>query len=251
MTLTQSEFEGLSESLQKEYALQTDGTHKLDLGPDVFTTDKDPSALFTALQAERDEVKKLKGIADKLEAEKKSTELSKLTDIEEVKAHFQQQLDERDKAAKREAEARKAELVQQREGVAKQQASAKALEVASELFGTKAAIFLPHIERMLKGSVDSAGNPVLEILDPTTNLPNIDQNFENFKQSVSTNPLFKDSVVVSNASGGSANDSNSSSGTTRNDGSAKGYKDYTPAELLAIKREDPARFSNLKAQLTS
>jgi hypothetical protein len=247
LTLTTAEFTAISDDLKKEYQLTTDGTYKLDLGPNVFTTDKDPEGLFSALEKTREELKTVKAVADKFEAEKKQTEIDGIKSVAELKEHFQSQLDARDAAAKAAEEKQKVELAAQRQNNADRMAREKALTIASELFGTNAAIMLPHVQGMLKGKVSAEGQASIEITDIATNLPSIDQSFENFQKSLSTNEMFKSMVVVSKASGGSANGDGKSTtlATTKDDGSPKTYNDYNSGELVRMKRDQPEAFQTL------
>lgn len=245
--INDTEFQTLSDELKKEYKVQADFTYQLDLGEGVFVTNKDPSGLMSALESEREETRKAKAAADRLEAEKKAAEMAKITDVEELRKHFDNEL----KEMQRKAEAEKKEAEKQR--LSQQQAAAdslkkqKALEVASTLFGTNAPIMLPHIEQALRGV--PGDSPKVEILDPATGAPSIDQNFDNWKKSLSTNELYAPMIVVSKASGGSANDGRSSGlpSSHTNDGKPKTYHDYQPQELLAIKRENPELFQKLKS----
>jgi len=202
---------------------------------------------MTALEKEREENKRVKAVADKLEAEKLAAERSKITDVEELKKHFQAQLDERDRRDKEERKKaeqdRLAALQDRAEGFKKQ----KALEISSELFGTNAPIMLPHIEAMFKAV--AGDSPTIEIVDPMTGRPQLDQSIEGFKKSLSTNQMFAPMIVKSKASGGSANDGKSSGiPGVRDDGKPKTYADYKPSELMALKRENPEQFKSLLSQ---
>lgn len=242
--ITATEFEALADAFKAEYKIQADMSYQLDLGEGVYITDKDPSGLMSALEREREETKKAKAAADRLESEKKAAEVAKITDVDALKAHFQKELEERDKRAADERKAAEKLAREQQMQVAEQSKRSKALEVASTLFGTNAPLMLPHIEMALKATEKG-----VEIVDPATGLPAIDQNFDNWKKTLSTNPLYAPMIVVSRASGGSANDGKSSGipGGTREDGKPKTYADYKPGELLAIKQKEPALYEQLKS----
>lgn len=245
--LTVEEYTALSDELKAEYKLTNDG-YAIDLGPDVFITDKDPANLVSALEKTREELKTVKGIADKFEGESKQKELDALKTAEEIKAHFQAELDKRDALAKEEKQAAEQALSEQRQANAQRLASEEALKLSSQLFGDKAALMLPHVERQMKGVVNSEGVPVVELVD-ASGQPLVDQNLDNFSKSLSTNEMFSSMVVVSNASGGSANDGgNKSSGSTNSDGTTKKISDYKSDELVALKKSDPEAFKNLLSQ---
>lgn len=244
--ITSAEFATIDDTLKSHYQLQTDGTYSVDLGPGVFVTDKDPAGLMSALEKEREENKRVKAIADKLEAEKLAAETSKITDVEQLKAHFQQQLEERDRKAAAEKKEQEKAIAAQRQAAADQAAREQALRVASELFGTQAPLLLPHVQGMLRGQIGPDGTPRVEVVDPTTGLPSLDQNLESFKKSLSTNELFKPMVVVTKASGGSANDNKATGlATKKDDGTPKKYSDYNSGELVRLKREQPDLFQSL------
>jgi hypothetical protein len=245
--ITATEHTALNDALKGEYKLQPDMSYKLDLGEGLFITDKDPSGLMSALEKEREETRKAKAAADRLEAERKEAERAGLTNLEDIKAHFQKELEERDKrAAAEKKEIEKARLAQQQVS-ADQAKKTKALELASTIFGSNAPIMLPHIEMALKAVAGET--PKVEIIDPATGMPSLDQNFDNFKTRLLTNPLYAPMIVVSKASGGSANDGKSTGlpSGTKDDGKPKTYADYSPAELLALKREKPELFTQLKS----
>lgn len=246
LTLTSTEFNELSDDRKADYLIQPDMSYKLDLGPGIFTDTEDPAKLKSALESEREETRKAKAAADKLEKEKLEAERSKLTSADEIKAHYEKQLaDERKKIAdERKADERK--RVESQTQAAEQMRKTKALEIASSMFGTNAVILLPHVEAMLKAVPGE--QPGVEIIDPANGLAAIDQNFDNFKKSLSTNPLFAPMVVVSHASGGGANDGGTSTGLpsgTTSEGKPKTYGDYKPGELKSIKENDPARWKEL------
>lgn len=247
VTLTSEQFELLSDPLKAEYKLDVTGKYNLDLQPDVFITDKDPKGLMSALEAEREESKRVRAIADAFELKAKETEVAGLKTVEEVKVHMAGELLKLQDQRRQDLEQQAAELQKQREATAKQQADAKALEVATTLFGTKAALMLPHVRAQVVGKLDSAGQPIVEIVDPSTGNASIDQNFDNFSKGLSTNPLYSDMVVVSNASGGSANGGNPSKGTN-SDGTPLKFNDYKPTELVALRKSDPDLFQQLLKQ---
>lgn len=246
--ITASEFETLSDELKAEYKIQADMSYRIDLGEGMFVTDKDPAGLMSALENERAETAKAKAAADRLEQDKIAAEREKITSVEDLKKHYDDQfaaIKKQQEAEKRAAEKAKAE---QQTAAAEQLRKQKALEIASKLFGSNMPLMLPHIEAGLKAVPGDA--PKVEIIDPSTGMPNVDQNFENWEKSLSTNDLYKPMVVVSKASGGSANDGKGlglPSGT-RDDGKPRTYADYKPAELLAMKREKPELFQQLKSQ---
>lgn len=247
-TITADEHAALSDELKKEYKINAQMGYDIDLGDSVFVTDKDPSGLMTALEKEREEVKRVKAVADRLEKEKLDAERSKITDVEELRKSFSEEMAAERKKLQDEQKKIEKERIERQTQSAEALKKQKALEVASELFGTNAPIMLPHIEASLKAV--PGDQPTVQIIDATTGQPTIEQDFGKFKENLSTNKMYAPMIVVSNASGGSANGGNSSGipSATTADGKPKSYSDYSPAELLAIKRENPEQFQKLKSQ---
>lgn len=247
VSLTAAEFAELPDALKEHYKLGADGGYTVDLGPDVYTTDRDPAGLLSALEAEREETRKAKAAADRLEAEAKKAKLEGATSVEEVTAHFTAELEAMKKAQKDREKAAAAELAQQRQASADTAAREAALKLATDIFGDKAALMLPHVQARFQGTVAEDGSVGMKLIDPTTGQPSLDQSLENLKQSLSTNPMYKDMVVVSKASGGSANGGNGSPATlTKDDGTAKKWGDFSSGELMRLKQQQPEVFENLR-----
>lgn len=244
------EFAALNQLLQTEYKLQTDGSYKLDLG-NVFVTDKDPQGLLSALESERNEHKSTKSKFDSIIAErdqaKKAAELAaaqKSGDTEALKKLFEDQVKEaREEAAKAVAE-QKAMLQRQQQISAEGFRKAKAMEIASELFGKKAEILLPSIMQKINVKPgDFGSDPVIEFIGDNGS-PILGGTKENFKNSYLTNPLYADMIVVSNASGGSANGGKQESSGANSNGTRE-FKDYKPGELVRLKQTNPAEFQRV------
>lgn len=247
LTLNTEQYNALSDDLKTEYTMQPDLSYKLSLEAGVFTTDRDPANLMSALEAEREETRKAKAAANRLEKAAKDAERAKLTDVEAIRASYEKDLaDERKKLEDERAE-EKDRVKKAQAHSAEQMKKSKALELASSLFGTNAAILLPHVEAMIKAV--PGDSPTLQIIDPITGIATLDQDFGNFKKSLSTNPTFAPMVVVTKASGGSANDGRSKGlpASTTTEGKPKTYRDYTPGELLEIKNSDPDLFKELRS----
>jgi len=246
VTLTAAEFAALPELVQAHYKAAFDGSYSLDLGPSVFTTDKDPKALMNALEHERNETAKAKAAADRLEEEARKEKQNKLTNVDEIKKHYESELDKVKKENAAAEKKRKADELAQKQNTADRMADAEALKLASDLFGTNAMLLQPHIAKGVKGIVDENGQPQVQYVDMTNGLPLLEQNAEKVRETLSTNPIFKPMVVVSNASGGSANgDQTPSLVQNKEDGTPKAYGDYTSGELVRLKRDQPEDFKKL------
>lgn len=246
VSLSSSEFTALSDELKGHYKLTSSGEYKLDLG-DIFTTDKDPAGLVSALEKEREENIRVRKVADLLEEEKKKAEAEKLTDVNDVKEHYQKQLDDIRKSIEKDKKQQEAQLKIQKENSVKEKAKTQALKIAGEIFGERAALMLPHMENMIRGKISETGEELIEFLDATSGQPIFEQNPESFKKSVLSNDTFKPMIVVSKASGGSANDGTSNGlATNKEDGTPKKYSDFTSGELVSLKRNQPDLFEELK-----
>lgn len=252
--LTTVEFETLADTLKTEYKLQGDGTYKLDL-VGAFLTDKDPAGLLSALENERKEhastKSKFDSIIQERDAAKKAEELAKATksgDIEQLKAHFQLQIDEQKKLFEAERQQQKEAIEAQRKAAADQARDAKAMSIATELFGTKAPIMLPHVKARLEGVPGDI--PAVQFLD-SSGKPDLIGNEETLKQSFLTNDTYADMLVVSNASGGSANGGTKQIPSRTASGQAKRFGDYSPGELSKIRQDNPREYDRLKAERNS
>lgn len=252
-TLNATEHAALSEALKAEYKVKPDGTFGIDL-VGAFITDKDPQGLLSALESERNDHKITKSKFDSIVAEKnaaqeaaKLAELQKTGNAEEMRKHFEQQ----NKTQKEQFEAQmkeyndrlKAQQVAQAENYRKAEVTA----LASQLFGTKAPLLVPALMQQIKVTASEfGGDPTLEFFDDSGK-PLLGATKESFKASLLTNPLLKDMIVASQASGGSANEGKSNvPASTNSNGLARTYKDYKPGELMAIKRSNPSLFNQLK-----
>lgn len=251
-TITADQHAALSDVEKAHYTVQSDGKFKLsitDEGSSVFITDKDPTALMTALEHERGETAKAKAAANKLEAEKLAAERAGITDVEELTKSFQAQLDARDKAAKDAQKAAEKAKTESQATAAETLRKQTALKVSAELFGTNAAIMLPHVESIITGVPGETAT--VQYNDPATGQPAIDQNFDKWKESVSTHAPFAPMIVVSNASGGSANgQAGAQPSGQKADGTAKGFDDYKADELVAMRStpEGIKQYDRLKAE---
>lgn len=239
-----TEFTALPDVLKSEYVVQSDGGYKLDLG-NFFVTDRDPAGLMSALEKEREESKKAKAAADRLEAEKRKADLDKITDIEQLKLHFTQELEKQQKVAEAARKETERQLLEQRQTAAKQHVRQEAMKLATDLFGPSAPALLPAMEMHFKAVAGEM--PSLEIVDPATGKPYLDQSVESLKKSLLTNPIFMPMIVASKASGGSANDGTKGVSAKKADGSPKGFDDYSGAELADILAKNPTEYERLKA----
>lgn len=252
------EYASIPEVLKAEYKLKADGTYGLDL-TGAFITDKDPTGLINALNAEREEHKATKSKFDSIVAQKeaaeqaaKLAELQKNGNSEELRKHFEAQnklmKDQFEAQMKEHNDKLKAQQVAQAESYRKAQATA----LAAELFGQKGPLLVPALLQQIKATPSEFGvDPVLEFFDESGK-PLLGATKESFKQGLLTNPLLKDMIVASSASGGSANEGkNKVPASTKSDGTARTYNDYKPGELMALKQSDPALFNSLKQSRVS
>jgi hypothetical protein len=245
------EFQALNQLLQSEYKIQSDGSYKLDLG-NVYVTDKDPQGLLSALESERNEHKTTKSKFDSIIAErdaaKKAADLAaaqKSGDSEALKKLFEEQVAQAKLEAAKAIEEQKAMMQRQQQLAADSLKKAKAMEIATELFGKKAEILLPSIMQKINVKTTDFGvEPVLEFIGDNGS-PILGGTKEIFKQTYLTNPIYSDMIVASHASGGSANGGKTESSGAANSGKAREFKDYSPGELVRLKKTNFAEFQRI------
>lgn len=251
-TITGFEFAALNDTLKAEYKIQSDGNYKLDLGG-LFVVDKDPSALMNALELERNEHKQTKSKFDDITRErdeaKKAAELAQLQksgDVEALKKFFTEQQEQQRLQFEAQVKAQMEQVEQQKKAAAEQYRRTKAMELATELFGQKAPILLPAILQNIAVKPSDFGvEPTIEFLGEN-GTPMLGATKDTFKQKFLTDPLYKDMIVVSQASGGSANEgTNHVPATRKADGSPRTFKDYSPGELVRLKKSSPDEFKKL------
>ena len=250
VSLTPNEFASVNDALKNEYVLQTDGTYKLDLGG-MYATDKDPAGLMSALEKEREENRLVKAKLNEIETERDAAareaemaRASKKGDTEALQKLFAEERQKLQDDYKRQVDEANMRVVKQQEAAAEQYKLNQAQKLASELFGKKAALVVPHILKDM--NVVPGENPKLEFLN-SYGQPDLTMNFEKYKESLSQNEMFGDMIVQTQASGGSANDRNGSS-PARSGGKAKAFNDYTSSELVQILQENPKEYERLKAE---
>lgn len=248
--ITAFDFAALPDVLKAEYKVHADGSYRLDLGA-LFVTDKDPAGLLSALESEREEHRKTKAAADRLDQAAKDAkrqaelaELQKGGDLEKLKEFMTQQQEEMKKEFQRQVEAEKQKQVKQQQQVAEQLRQNKAMEIANELFGIRAPLFVPHVLNGIKAI--PGDEPRIEILN-SAGTPDLTATLESYKKSFLTNPLFEDMIVATKASGGSANDGTKGVPFKKADGTAKGFDDHSPGELVQLLNNNPSEYERLKA----
>lgn len=252
ITLTGEEVKAIPETIRSHYILQVDGSYKLDLGG-LFTTDKDPAGLFSALEAERKQntesqayIAKIKVERKQIEHEKALLEAQKANDLEAIKKITQEQVDAVRKTFEEKEKQREVEMKAQRELVAEQYRQSEAAKIASKLFGTQAPLVLPHILNNLRCTPsDILGQPPkMEFLN-AQGQPDLLATIETYEQSLLTNPMFKPILVVSKASGGSASDTRTGIASVKADGTQKSFDDYSSGDLVELLTKHPAEYDRL------
>ena len=255
INLSNEEFENLTDGFKEHYKLDVNsGKYKLDLGPDVFTTDKDPGALLRAVDHEKERFKKANETAEEYEKKykelenwKKEQERSGIKDIDELKESFKQDLEDMKNAYEEKERKNKEILEKQKEIAANQLLEKTALEYSQKIFSDNAGVMLPHVKSRMKLSLGELTDaPKIEFLseDGITNIP--EQNFQAFEKSLLTNESFARMKVVSKASGASGSgEGKTAVDTSHADGSKKVYSDYKPGELKRLKETDPELFKEL------
>jgi hypothetical protein len=252
-TLTGFEFAALPDVIKSEYKVQADGSYKLDLGG-FHVLDKDPTALMNALEFERNEHKQTKSKFDEIARErdeaKKAAELAKLQkegDLDALKKFFTEQQEQQRLQFESQVKAQMEQVERQKQAAAEQYRKTKAMELATELFGQKAPILLPAIMQNIAVKVSEFGaEPTVEFLGDN-GTPILGATKETFKQKFLTDPLYKDMIVVSHASGGSANESTANVSSLTQEGKPKRFDDYSSGDLVELLRTNPNEYNRLKA----
>lgn len=250
-SISATEFASLNDVLKKEYVLDATGNYRIDLGG-MFVTDKDPAGLFSALENERAEHKATKTKFDAITKERDDArqaaqlaEAQKTGDIEAIKKVMLESVEATKQQFQKQVDEANQRVAKQQEFVANNLRQTEATKLATDLFGDRAALMLPHVLARLKAV--PGDNPKLEIVkDDGT--PDLSMDLDGYKKSLLTNPLFKDMIVASKASGGSANEGTGKNvpATQNQDGSARTYDQYKPGELMALKQSNPELFNRLK-----
>lgn len=201
MKLTGTEFESLSEDLQKEYKKSGDG-YALDL-----TDYEDPAELRRAKDREKqekrealEELKQLKAKLDKMDNE----DARKKGDIDTLEKSWQRKLDERE-ASYNEA------LSKANASLTKLLVSDTAKSMASKLAGKNADILLPHIERRLTADLEHSDGPRTRVLDQKGELSAA--TLEDLSKEFVENDKFSSIVIASKASGSGALDKDKPQGS--------------------------------------
>ena len=246
------DFQSLSEELQAEYKLQTDGTYALDLGG-MFVTDLDPSGLKSALEKEREQNKGYKEKFDAIERErdeaKREAELAELgkgDSVEKLTALFKEQEEKLKQHYEAQVQEQRERVEKQQSAAAEQHRKTKAMEIATELFGKKAPLAVPHILENLKAVPGE--EPKIEILN-SAGEHDITASFESYKESFLTNPLFEDMLITTQASGGSASDRQKAvPANGRPGGQTKGFNDLSTGELADLRAKNPGEYDRLKTE---
>lgn len=255
--LTSEEFAAIDSSWHEHYTAVGDGTgtYRIDLGASVFLSDQDPVGLVSALTNERQQHTATKGkfnlIVAERDAAKRAAELSSATkegDVSAIKDVFTKQMaDMKSSFEGQLKEEKKRQKLQQLE-VANQHVRNVALKIATDTFGSNAGIMLLNVqERLVAKPAEQIGQlPTVEYLNAQLQ-PDLAATEKSFTDSLLTDDRFKAMVVVSKASGGSANGvgTSVSVSTAKQDGSKKTFVDYSSSDLVTLSRENPDAYKQL------
>ena len=252
-TVNSDEYKDLPVALQEHYELGTDGSYALKVNGGYFT-DKDPKGLMSALENERSEHAATKAKFDEIVSErdtaKKEADLAKAAksgNEEKLKELFQAQMDAMEAKYKEREQAQQEQIEKQRLVAAQEHLESTAKDLATEVFGKKAPLVLPHILQRMKPVAGET--PGIEFLNANGE-PDLTGSLESLKESFLTNDMFSDMIVVSQASGGSANDRKTgvSGGSIPSQNSKKSFNDYSSGELATLLAENPDEYTRLRKE---
>lgn len=226
--ITNEEFEGLNEVLKAEYK-EKDGSYFLDA--------EDASSLQNALERERQEkaqaktdLEQVKADLAALKAEKETANADKnrkTRDYDALEADYNRKLSEKETSFQTSEQKLK-------DTIKTMLVDNKALTIATEAFGDNADVMLPHVMKRLQADFDG-DMPTTRVLDKNGQ-PSANTLDELMKEFVD-NPRYASMVVVSRASGGSAN-GKAANGSAGN----KKPEDMDDAERAQLFRSNPEAF---------
>lgn len=237
LNISKEEYEGLSESLQKEYAANDDGFQLKvdgleDTGALKRAKDHEKEARKAAETKAREYEESMKALQSQLE-ELKDGDSRKKGDIEAIEKSYQKKIAEMEAKAKDES-------TRLTEALKKNTVDAAARSLASELSGENADIILPHIRNRL-GFELTDGNPQVRVLGDDGS-PTADT-LDDLKNFYFTNQKFAPIVIGSKASGGGAAGDKGSGRPT-----PKKLSEMTGLEEVQFARENPDKYKQMLAQ---
>jgi alanyl-tRNA synthetase len=230
--ITKAEFDALNDVLKAEYK-EKDGSYLLD--------SDEANELRQAKERESEARRLEKERADRLQTEKDAAEAA-TREAERLKAIKEKDLTTLEASYKSEKEtavaAEKAKTEKRESQLRELLVENKALELANEI-STSPTLILPHIQKRLRAELDG-DKPVTRVLDDKGEISA--KTMDDLKKELVDNAAFKAIIKASNASGGGAGGGGGSGGGA--DG--KKFTDLSEAERVALHRENPTRFNELR-----
>ena len=222
--------EGLDEKFHEMYE-QKDGAYFLNVEGVV------PKYHADKILGEKAELKaRLDSIEQaRLEAEQERQRIEEQARIDSLKKNGD--IESLEKSWAERLQAREAELLQQiqekNEALYKETVEVKALNIAGAIKESARPLAMGYIKSRLRLGDDG----VVRVVDEQGNLTA--STIEEFKESLKTNPMFQDIVIVNTNSGGGA------AGSGFGGGAAKKPSEYTVQEMKELRASNPELYNQL------
>ena len=222
--------EGLDEKFHEMYE-QKDGAYFLDVEGVV------PKYHADKILGEKAELKaRLDSIEQaRLEAEAERQRIEEQARIDALKKNGD--IESLEKSWKERLDAREAELLQQlqekNEALYKETVEVKALNIAGAIKESARPLAMGYIKSRLRLGDDG----IVRVVDEQGNLTA--STIDEFKESLKTNPMFQDIVIVNTNSGGGA------AGSGFGGGAAKKPSEYSVQEMKELRASNPELYNQL------
>lgn len=222
--------EGLDEKFHEMYE-QKDGAYFLKVEGVVpkYHADKilgEKAELKTRLDSIEQARLEAEAERQRIEEQARIDALKKNGDIESLEKSWKERLD-----------AREAELLQQiqekNEALYKETVEVKALSIAGAIKESARPLAMGYIKSRLRLGDDG----IVRVVDEQGNLTA--STIDEFKESLKTNPMFQDIVIVNTNSGGGA------AGSGFGGGAAKKPNEYTVQEMKELRASNPELYNQL------
>lgn len=222
--------EGLEEQLHSLYE-EKDGAYflKVDGVVPKYHADKilgEKAELKTRLDSIEQARLEAEAERQRIEEQARIDALKKNGDIESLEKSWKERLD-----------AREAELLQQiqekNEALYKETVEVKALSIAGAIKESARPLAMGYIKSRLRLGDDG----VVRVVDEQGNLTA--STIDEFKESLKTNPMFQDIVIVNTNSGGGA------AGSGFGGGAAKKPNEYSVQEMKELRASNPELYNQL------
>ena len=230
--VTEEEFSGMTEGIKPFYTKEGD-VYKLDVEPEKTVDELSTlKRTLTRVKAERDQISADRdAFKEKLNNYEKTKETDSNNDADDKLAAAIKAAEESQKRL----DALENKLKEQAEQERFNKIANEVKKVAKDLAGKHSSLLEPNISSRFK--FNESGKVV------ATNSDGEEISIAEFKKELLDNESFAPILVGSKATGSGATGNYSGSGAS----TAKKFSEYTGAELVALRRKNPAEYDRLKA----